>query len=358
MPKVSIIIPVYGVEKYLRQCLDSVVGQTLQDIEIIVVDDGSPDKSYKIYQEFAKKDDRVRFTRKENGGVAKARNIGFSMAKGDYVIFIDSDDWMTENACELLYNEAVKTNADLVVADVYVNHENGVNERIHLFDESFVTEDQSFIREYKRAIIAYPYNPRPYNGRCICATGLGGPWNKLIRKSLIDENNLSFDSYVKGIYDDCLFSLEVLAHVKKMAYVQEVVYYYRLISTSLIHKYKENTLDINHRIFERIEDYICKYESMNDFKKAYSFYVIRRLHESFNVYFFAANNPNGILKRLADLKEVISQEPYKSASDTVDLSILNRAWKMNCVSIRRGSTLRIYLIYNLKKLKLRAKKES
>ena len=156
MPKVSIIIPVYNVEKYLYQCLESVEKQTLKDIEVIVVDDGSPDESYKVYQEFEKRDSRFKTLRKENGGVSRARNTGLESATGEYVLFIDSDDWMTEDACEILYSEAVNKKADMVIADTYMSFDDGKNEYVHVFDSDFTTSDASQIKAYQKAIIAFP----------------------------------------------------------------------------------------------------------------------------------------------------------------------------------------------------------
>ena len=218
MPKISIVIPVYNVEKYLEKCLDSVEKQTLSDIEVIIVDDGSPDESFKIYEKYVERDPRFKALRKENGGVSRARNTGMELATGEYMLFIDSDDWMEEDACEILYNEAVAKRADMVIADTYMYFEDGHKEYVHVFDNSFTSEDISLITEYQKAIIAFPYNPKPYCGRCTIPTGLGGPWNKLVKRKLLLENRIEFDPYVNGIFDDCLYSLYVLANVHRISY--------------------------------------------------------------------------------------------------------------------------------------------
>ena len=137
MPKVSIISPMYNVEKYLKKCLESYVNQTLIDIEIILVDDGSPDNSGKIADEYAKRDSRIRVIHKKNAGVSAARNDGLSIAKGEYVIFCDSDDWMNENACEILYSAAKKNNADISIADVYMAYSNK-NIAVQFYKDQFL----------------------------------------------------------------------------------------------------------------------------------------------------------------------------------------------------------------------------
>ena len=176
MPKISIVVPVYNVQKYIRDCLESLVNQTFSDIEIIIVDDGSPDESYKVYGEFASKDSRIRIIKKENAGVSEARNTGISVANGEFLMFVDSDDWMELDGCETLYNAYLKTNADLIVSDAYTSM-NGIKRTNKVFAKDFVTDDRNFIRQYQAACIGYGYNPMPADRSNV--SGLGSPWNKL-----------------------------------------------------------------------------------------------------------------------------------------------------------------------------------
>lgn len=119
MCEISIIVPVYKVEKYLKKCVDSILAQTFTDFELILVDDGSPDDSGKICEEYAEKDARVRVLHKENGGLSSARNAGIEVAKGKYLGFIDSDDYIAEDMYELLYNTIIKEDADLSICGIY-----------------------------------------------------------------------------------------------------------------------------------------------------------------------------------------------------------------------------------------------
>lgn len=353
MPKISIIIPVYNVRDYLERCLSSVEMQTFDDFEVIVVDDGSPDTSYEVYEAFSARDSRFRHIRKENGGVSRARNTGLAMAQGDYVLFIDSDDWMPEDSLETLYSRAIETGADLTVADVTIAHDGGVEERVHVFDEDFVTEDSAFIDGYKKAILGYAYNPRPYGGRCIMATGLGGPWNKLVRRDYLQAHNIEFDPYVLGIFDDCLFTLNVLEHASKVAFVAKPVYYYRMVDTSILHKYKANMLEVNSRIFERIEQYIARSADPESFSSAYAFYVVRRFDESLKSYFFAPDNPKGFSKSIAELRDTLDTEPYKTAFNDVELGKLHRSRRAICKQAAKGNALGVWFIWRLKQLKLK-----
>ena len=122
--KVSVIVPVYNVEKYLRQCLDSLVNQTLKDIEIICINDGTKDNSVEIINEYVKKCPNIILINQENQGLGMARNNAMKHAKGDYIAFVDSDDWVDTDMYEVLYNKAIETDADIVECDYRMVFEN------------------------------------------------------------------------------------------------------------------------------------------------------------------------------------------------------------------------------------------
>lgn len=125
-PLISIIVPIYNVEQYLRRCVDSIINQTYQNIEIILVDDGSPDNCGKICDEYAKQDQRVKVIHKPNGGLSDARNVGIENSQGDYLMFIDSDDWIELNSCDYLLDLSHKNNSDIVIFGVNDVYDNGV----------------------------------------------------------------------------------------------------------------------------------------------------------------------------------------------------------------------------------------
>ena len=120
--KVSIIVPVYNVEKYLDKCIESIVNQTYRNIEIILVDDGSPDKCPEICNEWAKKDDRIKVIHKENGGLSSARNAALEIAQGDYITFVDSDDWIENDMIQSMLTCAAKNDADIVCCGFYFDN--------------------------------------------------------------------------------------------------------------------------------------------------------------------------------------------------------------------------------------------
>lgn len=346
MTKISVIVPVYNVEQYIDRCLSSLVMQTLKDIEIIVVDDGSPDNSREIYEKYAQQDNRIKIIRKKNAGVSEARNTGMEAASGELFMFVDSDDWLPLDGCEILYEEYKKSQADLVLADAYIVTD-GKTQKNDVFKEAFTTEDPVFFKAYQKACIGYCYNPNPAVKWNI--PGLGSPWNKLYKRKIVREHNLKFDSYVKGIYDDNLFTLHYLMHVKSLTYVKKPVYYFRLVSDSLTQSYKANTLEINSRIFERINDFMETTGNKEYYLEAFYVYVIRRFSKSMNVYFFAKNNEKTKKEIFAELKKVMDLEPYNTAIKNVDVRILFGNHKVVVMAARLKSPRFMWFCLHMKR---------
>lgn len=346
MPKISVIVPVYNVERYIDKCLDTLVNQTLKDIEIIVVDDGSPDKSSDIYNKYAARDERVKIIKKMNAGVSEARNTGMEAATGELFMFVDSDDWLPLDGCEILYDQYEKTQADMILADAYIVTDGRVKKN-DVFCEAFTTEDKDFFKAYQKACIGYCYNPKPAIKWNI--PGLGSPWNKLFKSSIIKEHNLRFDPYVKGIYDDNLFTLHYLMHIRSLSYVKKPVYYFRLVSGSLTQGYKANTLEINSRIFERINDFMEETGKREYYLEAFYVYVIRRFSKSMNVYFFADNNEKTKKEAFEKLRKTINEEPYRSAIKYVDKKKLLGNHKVVVALARMKSPLLIYICLMIKR---------
>lgn len=346
MSKISIIVPVYNVEKYIDKCLESLVNQTLQDIEIIVVDDGSPDNSSAIYNKYAKQDCRIKIIKKKNAGVSEARNTGMEIATGDFFMFVDSDDWMPVDGCEILYNEYLRTKADMILADAYIVTD-GQAVKNDIFKDAFTTEDSNFFKAYQKACIGYCYNPNPAVKWNI--PGLGSPWNKLFNSKIIRDYNLKFDPYVMGIYDDNLFTLHYVMKIKSMSYIKSPVYYFRIVTGSLTQGYKANTLDINSRIFEKINEFMEKTGDKEYYMEAFYVYIIRRFSKSMNVYFFAKNNKKNLKESFAELKAVMNSEPYKTAIKNVNLNNLLYNHKIVVIMARLNSPRLIWLCLKFKR---------
>ena len=193
--KVSIVVPVYNVEKYLKRCVDSLIEQSYSNLEILLVDDGSKDSSLSICKEYELKDSRIRVFHKENEGLGLTRNYGIERATGEYITFVDSDDYLTTDAIAVMLDRAIATNADVVIATHYYKNE---------VQEVAIPERLYSGNEIKKALMVHMMGN---NGNELDALSYTA-WGKLYKKELFTKNNLVFPSERKLIWEDLAFSVE------------------------------------------------------------------------------------------------------------------------------------------------------
>jgi glycosyltransferase involved in cell wall biosynthesis len=216
-PKVSIIVPVYNAEKYLEQCLKSLVSQTLKEIEIIVVNDGSTDESRTIILDYANRDSRIIPLNQSNAGVSLARKKGILEAKGEYIGFVDSDDWVDDNMFMRLYSVATQENADVVEC----------NKHGDIPTAGYGVFSQSEFRDK----IAKPH--------LLCGQGSSVLWNRIYRNTSF-LSQIDYGSHLT--FEDYLFNIQFFCQVKKYVKLADCLYHYRFVLDSLSNRYNENTL--------------------------------------------------------------------------------------------------------------------
>ena len=208
-PTVSIIVPVYNAEKTIGRCIDSILGQQYTDFELLLVDDGSKDGSGAICDSYALADSRVQVIHKENTGVSDTRNIGISRARGVYLQFLDSDDWITPDATKLLVEAAGEHNCDLVISDFY----RVVGERVSRKGD--IDEDRVLTREeYAAHMMEQPAD-----------FYYGVLWNKLYRRDIVADHHLQMDPEISWC-EDFMFNLEYIRHAQRFYALQVPIYYY------------------------------------------------------------------------------------------------------------------------------------
>ena len=217
MIKISVIVPVYNTELYLENCLNSLVNQSLKDIEIILINDGSTDNSEKISNKYLKKHKNIKYIYKKNTGQGDSRNLGIKLSKGEFICFVDSDDYIDTNMLEKLYNEVGKSNAEIVYCRSFFVYEN-----------DFVSENFMDAKTSQKKFIINNFGP--------CA--------KIIKKSIITENNLYFPKL--RAYEDISVVPLWGMNASKIAFVDECLYYYLMRNGSTMKqlKYSEKLLDI------------------------------------------------------------------------------------------------------------------
>ena len=341
VPLVSVIVPVYDVEKYLCECLDSIIGQTLKNIEIILIDDGSPDNSGRICDEYAERDNRIIVIHQENAGVSAARNTGFKKASGNYVIFYDSDDVVPEDACEALYNEASVTDADVVIGNccfMYVEKE--INYRT--FSKPFVTDERGFIDDIVKMVFYHTYNPlKPTVSTLV---GLGAPWQKLVRKELLVKHQVSFDSRVKGVHDDCIWSAQVIYYSRRIAYIDKPVYRYRQVASSLINGYKKNACEISTIIYAVWEEFLKK-AGTSIFDEALAANTLQRLVRTLLTYFCNKKYEYGFKTCLNKLNDFLASDMYQLSYKKVDSKLLTSYHRAIYYAGRTQSALIVWTVF-------------
>ena len=253
MPKLSVIIPVYNVEKYLDQCVQSVINQTLLDIEIILVDDESPDGSPQMCDDYAMKDSRIKVVHKKNGGLGFARNSGLEVATGEYVTFLDSDDFVDLYTYEHLYNIAKKEKLDAVYYKFkrFVN-ENKVKQATPC-NEITKCENER-IKDLMLDIIALqPSAKVDHNIHCSSCTAM-------YRSEIIKKNNVRFHSERELISEDLIFNLYFLKYANKVAFNNSAHYHYRVNPTSLTSTIRTDRIEKNYILYEYISKHLFFWE--------------------------------------------------------------------------------------------------
>lgn len=236
-PLVSVIVPCYNVEKYLDRCLESLITQTLSEIEIVLVDDLSPDSTPQLCDKWAEKDDRIKVVhKKKNGGLGFARNSGLEVASGEYVMFLDSDDTYEPDACEKMYQAAITEAADVVTGNFITEVQPNIWETTRNESGDKIL-DGNGIREYILDVIASaPYiGPDRLYPVSVCLL--------LMKKSIIDDNGIRFYSEREVASEDTLFKISFLKNCRKMVCLDFPFYHYFLNGASLSHTFKPAIFD-------------------------------------------------------------------------------------------------------------------
>ena len=313
---VSIIVPVYNAEKYLEKCLDSVVNQTLQNVEIILVDDGSTDGSTSICKNYAEKDDRVKYFRKENEGLAAARQDGMEMAQGEYIGFVDSDDWLELNMYERMYSVAKQENADVVFCNAFLDESE--KDKIHLLPGV-----------YDRERIENEILPRTLAG--LTEKGANSVirwcnWLRLYRRELIEENNIAFDRRFRRSQDLQLTFETALYAQKYVSLNDEYLYHNRTQNnaSSLSRGYTKNFWPLYRPLIDRL------YRDVSEYKKQD---LMANMHLC--TFFFAVAvvrneywlSPLKKAEKITKLEELVNDEVLKNALRFVPKEKLNSYYR-------------------------------
>ena len=270
-PKVSIIIPVYNSESLLTDCLMSVKNQTLSDIEIICIDDGSTDNSFKILKDFSNGDKRFKIFHQENSGAGFSRNVALEKVTGDFVLFLDSDDWIEKDTCEKLYNQAINLHSDLVLFDA-VRHlpDNQSMDLIHFLGEDSNKDFSSLSFDYKlvknKVLNAY----------------FGVIWSKFYKSSFIFENNIKFPYH--KLYNDVEFHVKSMLLAKRISYFPKIFYHYNRIGQDSLQTLYVSSSEaiVFYDVMCGIKDFLLENNFFDEFKLEFIEFTFKEFERKLN----------------------------------------------------------------------------
>lgn len=339
-PKISVIVPVYNVENYLVKCVNSIVNQTLHDIEIILVNDGSTDDSGIICDNFANIDNRIRVVHKANSGVSDSRNIGFQYVTSEYVMYLDSDDWIDKETCLESYNEAKEGDFDLLFwGRVYEYPSKSVTQKIiYEKDTIFIGEDLKKLKLRMCGLI---------DTELVMPTrtdAFGASWGKLYKTSLIRDNNILFVDHNKVGSEDVLFNFMVFQKVSNVKFLNKFYNHYR--------KDNPNSLTINHKselfvrfmkLFEIMENEIRDYnlgkEYYQVFKNRIGLSII-----NISISISSPNNGISIYTQIVNLRNILTNPIYKDAIGSLSTQYMPYYWQVFFFMCKYNIAIGVYLL--------------
>ncbi|MDY2726925.1 MAG: glycosyltransferase [Anaerostipes faecalis] len=323
MDLISVIVPVYNVEKYLKKCINSILYQSYSNIEVLCVDDGSTDASLKILKDFEKQDQRVKVFTQNNAGVSVARNHAILEATGQYLMFVDGDDWIDFDTCEKAMNLARQNDVDMVMWSYIREMRNEsrpkqIFQKNHLFNEKEVKE-----RLYRRLFGLLGEELRqPENADAICTV-----WGKLYKRELVCDRNIEFpDIREIGTYEDGLFNIRVFENVKRVFFTTDIEYHYRRDNVnSITSEYNENLEKQWENLFSMMKQHIKNKELGNSFLKALNHRIaLSMIPLGINSYCA----PYSVVKRTFMIHQILKKPEYKNAYRQLNLKYFPIYWKI------------------------------
>lgn len=348
---VSVIVPIYGVEKYLENCLTSILNQTYRNLEIILVDDGSPDNCGAICDEYALKDSRIKVIHKQNQGLGYARNTGLEIAMGEYVYFIDSDDWIELNTIETLVSNMISNDVDLVMMGFKKSTETQ-STSYSIVDKNTLYIGDSVQKKVLLPMVAQDSSIKEDFTINMCV------WTNLYKREIIEKNNISFFSEREYLSEDICFNLSYLLNTQKMVIIPETLYNYRYNPTSLTNKYKGNEFDKLKKLYSEIQNIITQ-GNLN--------YIVEYRTERFFItktreILFRIANDSALSKQEKNriCNEIINDSLCRKVLDTYPVSSYIAKYKIIAyLMIRRKNRLLIQFlrfVTSVRKMKVRFSK--
>ena len=324
-PKVSVIVPVYNVEKYLKRCLESLINQRFKDIEIICINDGSTDNSSDILKEYEKKDTRIKIINQNNRGLSGARNSGIDIANGEYILFVDSDDWINLDMIKDMYEQANSNKCDVVICSYIREYSYKSREKNFNMPEITIYNEKDVSLKLHRKIIG-PIKEELANPEH--TDSLVTAWGKLYKTNIIKGNNISFIDTKEIGTEDCLFNIYLFKYVKKAIFLNKPYYHYwKENSNSLTSTHKVNLKDKWINMYNYIREFLDEngyesvfYEALNN----------RICMSTLGLGLNECNRANRIseINKIKNMKLILEDKYISSAFRKLELIYFPKHWRI------------------------------
>lgn len=325
-PKISIIVPVYNAEKYIDRCIESIINQSFDSIEIIAINDGSTDESLNILKKYEKNDRRIKVIAQTNSGVSSCRNKGIEQAKGEYIAFVDSDDWIDINMIEIMYKKAISNNSDIIMCSYMREFKDKSKEKKINLPQEVIYENENIKNELHRKLFG-PTDEELNNPEGLDA--LGTVWGKLYKSSLIKENKIEFvDLKIIGSNEDSLFNINLFKYTKRITFINQPLYHYWRDNTeSLTSKYNPHLMDQWNVLYQ----YMYKFIDDNNYDDM--FYDALKNRICMNVLGLGLNecssdNKLPVRKKIINIRKILNDNVIKDAYKNFKTKQFPIHWKI------------------------------
>lgn len=343
MDKISVIIPVYQVAKYINQCLDSIINQTYSELEIIIVDDGSTDGSGKICDEYAEKDSRIIVVHKKNEGLCSARNDGLAIATGKWIAFIDSDDWCDENYFSSMMESMNKEcQVDILICGGhYLECEKKSKKKYNTRKNMIVKRDDSLT--YVAKILAPNFMKETDN-----PASLGAPWDKLYRRDFLKKKKLFFDVNCKA-WEDLLFNVHAIYEADILQLCSgSIGYHYRMVMSSITKKYNPLKPEINLYFINRLYEFALNKKITDElFFEAIHARSISLFSSSLRNCYLNHSNHMSFLKKIRQIKIMKKIDCYEQAIYEKNYRCFSKRQRVMQIILRQPFILPVILVIKL-----------
>lgn len=314
-PKVSIIVPIFNLESVLKKCIDSIIGQTEKNIEIILVDDGSTDRSSKICDEYSKQDNRVIVVHQKNGGLSCARNTGIALAHGKWIMMIDPDDWLEIDAIEQLFNNAEKNESNIFIASYYTERDRTIKDSFFNISE-FHYSTKKELTQLQVSCLANSWITNKS-----ASTNVGVTWARLYNRQFILSNELKF---VEGLNrtQDAIFNLYAFQYAQKVDYLDLPVHHYRIWDGSACRKEDLFFRNKAEQIITQIQNFISEFHKEKELTDALNTKTINLVIEIVKIQIIPEKN--SFFSKVRILKNILKEPRFKQAVSSVNIKLLNK----------------------------------